>query len=189
MWRTYTHIIKSVVTGQAPVTLELRNPPGKSTNNPRRYMHISQLTQFMPPPETYEKSQPSYVQLVGHPFPQVNVGDEMPVTSTRQASRGRPGHSANRVGKAFRRPFFFSGICNIFSPYIFARWWLLVDMIYVHRRLTPDFTFICFWWRHELRQLWYMRVPPWVVCVFPWGFPQLQSDWSLSCDHGLDYAS
>ena len=24
---------------------------------------------------------------------------------------------------------------------------------------------------------------------FPWGIPQLQSDWSLSCDHGLDYAS
>ena len=24
---------------------------------------------------------------------------------------------------------------------------------YLHRRLTPDFTFICFWWRHELRQL------------------------------------
>ena len=22
-----------------------------------------------------------------------------------------------------------------------------------HRRVTPDFTFICFWWRHELRQL------------------------------------
>ena len=35
----------------------------------------------------------------------------------------------------------------------------------------------------------HMRVPPWVVCVFPWGIPQLQSDWSLSCDHGLDYAS
>ena len=34
-----------------------------------------------------------------------------------------------------------------------------------------------------------MRVPPWVVCVFPWGIPRLQSDWSLSCDHGLDYAS
>ena len=34
-----------------------------------------------------------------------------------------------------------------------------------------------------------MRVPPWVACVFPWGIPQLQSDWSLSCDHGLDYAS
>ena len=26
------------------------------------------------------------------------------------------------------------------------------------------------------------------VC-FPWGIFQLQSDWSLSCDHGLDYAS
>ena len=24
---------------------------------------------------------------------------------------------------------------------------------------------------------------------FPLGFPQLQSDWSLSFDHGLDYAS
>ena len=27
---TLTRIIKSVVTGQAPVTLELRNPPGKT---------------------------------------------------------------------------------------------------------------------------------------------------------------
>ena len=26
----------------------------------------------------------------------------------------------------------------------------------------------------------------WFVCVFPWGIPQLQSDWNLSCDHGLD---
>ena len=33
-----------------------------------------------------------------------------------------------------------------------------------------------------------MRVPPKFV-FFPWGIPQLQSDWSLSCDHGLDYAS
>ena len=24
---------------------------------------------------------------------------------------------------------------------------------------------------------------------FPQGIPQLQSDWSLSCDHGLDYSS
>ena len=39
-----------------------------------------------------------------------------------------------------------------------------------HRRLTPDFTLICFWRRHELRQLWYMRVPPWVVCVFSLGY-------------------
>ena len=27
------------------------------------------------------------------------------------------------------------------------------------------------------------------VGAFPWGIPQLQSDWSLSCDHGLDYAT
>ena len=42
---TLTRItIKSVVTGQAPVPLELRNTPGKDTNNPRWYTHISQLT-------------------------------------------------------------------------------------------------------------------------------------------------
>ena len=29
---TLTRIVKSVVTGQAPVTLELRNTPGKNTN-------------------------------------------------------------------------------------------------------------------------------------------------------------
>ena len=29
----------------------------------------------------------------------------------------------------------------------------------------------------------------WFVCVFPWGIPQLLCDWSLSFDHGLDYAS
>ena len=33
-----------------------------------------------------------------------------------------------------------------------------------------------------------MRVPLFSVCVFPRGIPQLQSDWSLSCDHGLDHA-
>ena len=43
---TLTSIIKSVVTGQAPVTLELRNTPGKDTHNPRWYTHISQLTQL-----------------------------------------------------------------------------------------------------------------------------------------------
>ena len=52
-----TRIIKSVVTGQAPVTLELRNTPGKNTHNPRWYTHISRLTQFMPPPEIYKKSE------------------------------------------------------------------------------------------------------------------------------------
>ena len=51
---TLTRIIKSVVTEQAPVTLELRNTPGKSTNNQRWYTHISQLTQFMPPPAAYK---------------------------------------------------------------------------------------------------------------------------------------
>ena len=51
---TLTRIIKSVVTGKAPVTLELRITLGKNTNNPRWYTHISRLMQFMPPPETYE---------------------------------------------------------------------------------------------------------------------------------------
>ena len=32
---TLTRIIKSVVTGQAPVTLELRNTPGKNTHSPK----------------------------------------------------------------------------------------------------------------------------------------------------------
>ena len=54
---TLTRIIKSVVTGQAPVTLELRNTPGKTHTQPKvvhAYQGISQLTQFMPPPETYK---------------------------------------------------------------------------------------------------------------------------------------
>ena len=32
---TLTRIIKSVVTGQAPVTLELRNTPGKKHTQPK----------------------------------------------------------------------------------------------------------------------------------------------------------
>ena len=51
---TLTRIIKSVVTGQSPATLEVRNTPGENTHNPRWYTHISQLAQFMPPPETYK---------------------------------------------------------------------------------------------------------------------------------------
>ena len=31
---TLTRIIKSVITGQAPVTMPLRNTPGKTTNKP-----------------------------------------------------------------------------------------------------------------------------------------------------------
>ena len=64
---TLTRIIKSVVTGQAPVTLELRNTPGKKTQTNRRwYTHMSQLTQCMPPPETYKSeigSQPMMYQV------------------------------------------------------------------------------------------------------------------------------
>ena len=80
---TLNRTFKYVVTGQAPVTLELRNTPGKKhkptvvhayyTNKntlqlcDRRFCrnsslqavcdapHISQLTQFMPPPEICKK--------------------------------------------------------------------------------------------------------------------------------------
>ena len=64
---TLTRIIKSVVTGQAPVTLELRNTPEKKhKTNQRWHTHISQLTQFMPPTETYKSeigSQPTMCQV------------------------------------------------------------------------------------------------------------------------------
>ena len=62
-------MVKSVVTGQAPVTLEVRNTPDKKTHtqtNQRWYTHISQLTQFMPPPETYQSEigrQPAMCQV------------------------------------------------------------------------------------------------------------------------------
>ena len=53
---TLTRIIKSVVTGQAPVTLEWRNTSGKKhKQNQKWYTHISCLTQFMPPPEKRNK--------------------------------------------------------------------------------------------------------------------------------------
>ena len=52
---TLTRRIKSVVTGQAPVTLELRNTPGKKHKQTKGGTRISQLTQFMSPPETYNK--------------------------------------------------------------------------------------------------------------------------------------
>ena len=63
---TLTRIIKSVVTGQAPVTLELRNTRGKKQTIQTWYTHVSQLTQFMPPPETYTSeigSQPTMCQV------------------------------------------------------------------------------------------------------------------------------
>ena len=61
---TLPRIVKSVVTGQAPVTMELRNTPGKNTNNPRWYTHIQELTHFMLPLQTYGSqigSQPTFV--------------------------------------------------------------------------------------------------------------------------------
>ena len=64
-----TRIIKTVVTEQALVTLELRNTLGKNTINPRGYKHISQLTQFMLPSETYE------IEIGSHSTAcQVNIG-------------------------------------------------------------------------------------------------------------------
>ena len=52
-----TRIIKYAVAGQAPVTLELRNTPGKK-HKPKvvhaYLVYLSQLTQLMLPPETYK---------------------------------------------------------------------------------------------------------------------------------------
>ena len=60
---TLTRIIKSGVTGQVPVTLELRNTPaGKTlTTQGGTRIYISQLTQFMPPPATYT---PEYIYKI-----------------------------------------------------------------------------------------------------------------------------
>ena len=55
-----------MVTGLVPVTLEQRNTLGKNTNNPRWYTHKSQLTKFMPSPETYKSeigSHPTMCQV------------------------------------------------------------------------------------------------------------------------------
>ena len=58
-----------------------------------------------------------------------------------------------------------------------------------HRRLTPDFTLYMF-----LAEAWiapamiYACTTFGLHVFFPWGIPQLQSDWSLSSDDGLDYA-
>ena len=45
---TFTRIIKFAVTGQAPVTLELRNTPGKNTSKPKViYKAISYTVGFV----------------------------------------------------------------------------------------------------------------------------------------------
>ena len=59
------------------------------------------------------------------------------------------------------------------------------------RRLTPDFTYLyfsgggmnCFSYDTCVYHFRFVSV------FFPWSILQLQSDWSISCDHGLDYAS
>ena len=57
-----------------------------------------------------------------------------------------------------------------------------------HRRLTPGFTFYV-----SGGDMNYVgcgiNVTTFGLCIFPLGIPQLQSDWSLSCNPGLDYAS
>ena len=63
---TLTRIIKSLVTGQAPAILELRNTLGKTQTTQRWYTLVSQLTQCMNPPETYNSkigSQPTIRQV------------------------------------------------------------------------------------------------------------------------------
>ena len=55
-----------MVTGQAPVTLELRNTPGKKHKPKVVHAYISELTQFMPPRERYKSkigSQPTMCQV------------------------------------------------------------------------------------------------------------------------------
>ena len=59
-----------------------------------------------------------------------------------------------------------------------------------HRRLIPDFIFICFWREAQIASAVIYACTTFGLSVFfSWGLPQLQSDWSLSCDHGLDYES
>ena len=58
-----------------------------------------------------------------------------------------------------------------------------------HRRLTPDVTFLYFSDGGMNCESYDMCVYRFWFVFFPWDIPPLQSDWSLSCDHGLDYAS
>ena len=58
-----------------------------------------------------------------------------------------------------------------------------------HRRLTPDFTSLYISGGGMNCVSYDMCVYHFCFVFFPWGIPPLQSDWSLSCNHGLDYAS
>ena len=59
-----------------------------------------------------------------------------------------------------------------FATRRYQRWYLWFDCscFTACPRVDTDFTFICFWWRHELRQLWYMMYHLWFVCVFSLGY-------------------
>ena len=62
------------------------------------------------------------------------------------------------------------------------------SMELTHRRPIPDFNFVCFSGGGMNCVSYDMRVPLLVRFFFPQGIPSLQNDWSLFCDHGLDYA-
>ena len=62
-----------------------------------------------------------------------------------------------------------------------------------HRRLTPDYTsftrYIFLAEASIASAMIYACATFGLFVFFYWGISQLQSDWSLSCDNGLDYAS
>ena len=69
------------------------------------------------------------------------------------------------------------------------QWDVCTSMDLAHRRLTQNFTLYMF-----LVEAWVASAVIYACttlgfCFFPWCIPQLQRDWSLSCDHGLDCAS
>ena len=56
-------------------------------------------------------------------------------------------------------------------------------------RLAPDFTYDVSGGSLNFVSCDMCVYHLWFVCVFPWGIPRPQSEWSLSFDHGLDDAS
>ena len=59
-----------------------------------------------------------------------------------------------------------------------------------HGRLATDFTFYMFLAEASFASAVIYACATFFVSsfvYFPWRIPQLQSDWSLSCDHELEY--
>ena len=86
-----------------------------------------------------------------------------------------------RCVSAEKVKYFVCDSYTIYAPIIVYTWkvytrictYIIIFLIHVVVCIcvvSIHSSFICFWWRHELRQLWYMRVPPWVVCVFSLGY-------------------